>query len=539
MYFSQAAVNGFVLPLVHCRESEKTKSAFSQRLRCTTAVDKLKEDPQLEGIHIHDIYPIIYSSRQVNRNDALSADPLWAMIEDIRNGLTHLPATLENKQVELWIITVSLLRYGKTRSQLEYILGVLQELGDENLKVRLMPLDAFGIPPERAMNILIELIEGVERIHRNICTNFDQGKNVVAEPSYVAEQQAVTSGAKTMKKRLMNESGLKDFIKRGTKLVTEANGNKTTTTCTMDSNNETSNIEIGYPLGRKRFEKKYLETMKELQNYSNGAERKELTHDKINTLKKYVAAYNNVRKLLGSYFRRSPGSRTAALCDNVPRRQASYNFSCIECHEGRTIEGIDVALFVDDQKRRSALANDAYVTFLAAILAGIFTKVYITLPARVSQHSVAIEMFCAACEISRVTVYFTIGLGKNIDELVLMEEEKHRLLKELFETYKRKMDNCRNEFLPSTASPGTITIRVSEVMKRVESSKVPKSVMDEYNAFDDNSNSRHGNAMLDYNDMLDYEDVNDGCSDNDDQDDDEMSIFSDWSIESDTEEEED
>ena len=532
MKFSQAAIGGFVVPLLYTRESEDTTSAFSQRIRCTAAVKRLKEDPQLEGIHITDIYPTIYPSKQVNRNDVLGSESLQAMMVALAEGLPKLPSTLENKQAEVWIITVSLLRYGKTRKQLKYITKVLQKLGNKNLKIRLMPLDAFGLPPDRVMNILVDYIEGVERIHRDICTNFDQGKNVAAEPSYVLDQQAVTSGAKEMKKRLMNENddGLKEFVKRGTKLVTEANGNNPTTTT-----NETPAIVIKYHHGRDRFKQIYRESMKEIANCSNGDERKRLTKDRISTLKTYVTVCNDAQQLIGAYSRRSPGSRTAVLCDNVPASQMSYNFSCIEWnHNVKTIEDIDVALFVDDQKKRSASANDAYVTFLAAILARAFTEVYITLPARISQHSAAIELFCAACEESDVTYYFTMGLGKDIEELAKMEEEKHRLLREILEIYKKSIIRCRNEFLPCEASPGTITIRVSEFMSDIGSSKVTERMMAEFIAFDGNNDGQYKNNHRAGNDETN-DDNNDYCEDDDSQDDDERSILSDWSIESDTE----
>jgi hypothetical protein len=129
---SKETMSSLLVPIYYLRESEKTETIDSQILRTTASIEKiLQNDPHFESFTISP-YPKTFISRQVNRNDVLSKPVIYNMIRALHSNLPDLstpPPT--NEKTTVWIVAVSLLRFGKEKKQLQTIVDLLTGVSGE------------------------------------------------------------------------------------------------------------------------------------------------------------------------------------------------------------------------------------------------------------------------------------------------------------------------------------------------------------------------------------------------------------------------
>lgn len=149
------------------------------------------------------------------------------MIRALHSNLPDLstpPPT--NEKTTVWIVAVSLLRFGKEKRQLQTIVDSLTGISGK-LEVKIMSLDSFGIPMDKVIPILTDYIDEFDEISHEIGTNNDQGKNSMADSDFHDEQSFVSSNARKVKKRLkQGDVELKEMIERGLNLVTDVDSSE-------------------------------------------------------------------------------------------------------------------------------------------------------------------------------------------------------------------------------------------------------------------------------------------------------------------------
>ena len=164
-------------------------------------------------------------------------------------------------------------------------------------------------------------------------------------------------------------------------------------------------------------------------------------------------------------------------------------------HKG--LEQIDVVMLADDQKVRSAPTNPKYMIYIAAIIAGMFDDVYVTLPNRINQDKIIVELFDAICVFSKTQRYYTNGIGKDVNELASKkEEEKHIAQKINKRNFNNSMNQCR-QHLPrrQAAKDGKVSFELSLEIKNVGSSRLTKEEKQMYGISNDNGG--HHNSGID------------------------------------------
>mmetsp|Transcript_29192 Transcript_29192/g.43863 ORF Transcript_29192/g.43863 Transcript_29192/m.43863 type:complete len:538 (-) Transcript_29192:64-1677(-) len=484
MNIGQSAVNALLVPIYHWRESKGTESIDSQQLRTTAAIENvLRKDAHFQGITIEP-YTKIFISRQVNRDEVLSDIAISDLLDALEDNLPDLPESTPrptNKKTIVWIMAVSLLRFGKKKEQLQAIVDTLKGISDK-LEVEIMPLDCFGIPMDRAIPILTDYIDGLEKISREIGTNRDQGKYVMADAHSQKEQSYVTSEAKVIKRRLeQGDVKLKAMIERGLNFVKVIDSAEGTLEGTVESDGDAkiTNITIVYTMGPDKFVEKYLEALKKIKASPKiGEELSSFIKEEVKVLARFVHEYKG-KKLTGMYFRISHASRTL-LCFGVPKDQFTMSASDMKFHHPDIeFEERNIAIFFDYLMDRSALTNPEFISYLAALIAGAFDDVYISQPNRIGQDAAVVALHEAACTNSGTVRHFTKAIGKDVDVLTEKEENRSKALKKAKKDFNDRIEQCRNEYLPRSANvdavdAGSVTYELSKAMKVVGSSQLSK-----------------------------------------------------------------
>eukprot|EP00985_Skeletonema_marinoi_P008079 scaffold3592_cov139-Skeletonema_marinoi.AAC.11 len=479
-----STVDSLLVPMHYWRESERTESIDSQQLRTTAAIENvLRKDPNFKDINIVQ-YPKIFISKQVNRDDVLSDIAIPDLLNALEDNLPDLPESTPrptNKKTIVWIMAVSLLRFGKKKEQLQAIVDTLKGISDK-LEVEIMPLDCFGIPMDRAIPILRDYIDGLEKISREIGTNRDQGKNVMADAHSQKEQSYVSSEAKVIKTRLeQGDVKLKAMIECGLNFVKVIDSAEGTLEGTVESDGDAkiTNITIVYTMGPDKFVEKYLAALKRIKASPKiGEELSSFIKEEVEVLARFVHEYKG-KKLTGMYFRRSPASRSL-LCFGVPKDQFTMNASDMKFHHPDIeFEERNIAIFFDDRETRRKLSKPAYLSYLAALIAGAFDDVYISQPNRIGQDARVVALHEAACMYSSTERHFSKAIGKDVDVLTEMEEKRYEAMKKAKKDFNDGIEQCRNEYLPRSANvdavdAGSVTYELSKVMKVVGSSLLSK-----------------------------------------------------------------
>eukprot|EP00984_Skeletonema_dohrnii_P022604 scaffold11714_cov102-Skeletonema_dohrnii-CCMP3373.AAC.1 len=467
MNISQSAVESLLVPIYHLRESEKTVSIASQQLRTTASIENvLSKDPHFQGITIEP-YPTIFTSRQVGRDKVLSDIAIPALIYALEENLPDLPKSTPrptNKKPTVWIVAVSLLRFGKKKEQLQVIVNALTGISDK-LEVKIMPLDCFGVPMNEAILILTNYIDEVEKINREIGTSRDQGKCVTANAHSHDEQRFVSSNAKIIKSLVKRgDDALKKMIERGLNLMTTVDNAKGTVE--TDSNARITNITIGYVRGREKFVEEYLEALKRIKSYQkDGEELISFIIEQIQGLADFVHDYNGP-KLRGMYFRKSDGTKYR-LCFGVPEDQFANSVSDMKYqHPNMKLEEENIAIYFDDGVRRSVLTNPKYISYLAALIAGAFDDVYISQPNRIGQDAGVVALHEAACKYRGTKRHFTKAIGKDVNVLADKEEKRSEAMKNAKKKFNVGIEQCRKKYLPPSvdAKAGNVTYELSTTM---------------------------------------------------------------------------
>jgi hypothetical protein len=140
----------------------------------------------------------------------------------------------------------------------------------------------------------------------------------------------------------------------------------------------------------------------------------------------------------------------------------AYNYGSMDYHSDKPLEDAVVAIFFDDRKRRSSLANSEYVKFLALKLSGACTTVHISLPSRISERASMIELDEAVNKKMGIAGHFTKGAGKDTTQLREMEEKMHKEQAENLNVFKESKTKLM-ENLPENGEPGVITREISEI----------------------------------------------------------------------------
>eukprot|EP00984_Skeletonema_dohrnii_P002851 scaffold973_cov115-Skeletonema_dohrnii-CCMP3373.AAC.5 len=466
--------SSIIVPMHYWRESKRTETIYSQQLRTNAGVENvLRKDPLFQGITIES-YPVTFSNRQVNRADVLSTPVIASMIRALYENLPALstpPPT--NKKTTVWIMAVSLVRFGKKKEDLQVIVDALTRISDK-LEVEIMPLDCFGIPMDRAIPILTEYVDELKKISREIGTNQDQGKCVTANADSLDEQRFVSSEAKVIKKSLkQGDVKLKAMIERGLNL-----GAKGTVEGGVDGDARIINFTIVYTMGHEKFVEKYLEALMKIKACSKvGGELSSFIKKEVQVLATFVHPYKG-KKLRGMYFRRSKGSKSR-LCFGVPEDQFTVSASDMKYHhlDDIKLEEENIAIYFDDGLKRWALTNPQYISYLAALLAGAFDDVYISQPNRIGQDAGVIALHEAACTYSGTERHFSKAIGKDVNELTEVEERRSKAIKKAKKDFDGRIEHCRNECLPRSANvdavdAGRVTYELSKLMSVVGTSRL-------------------------------------------------------------------
>lgn len=458
------------------RESKGTETEKSQLIRYNSMINKLREHKQFKGVNINP-YHTFYVCPQVNRNQLLTSIGFCQLIEALENGLPgHKPPINANTQI--YIVTVNLLRFGKTKESIKMAIKLLLEAASRgNLDLKIMPMNFFGLElSDDVIALQSDFFTEQEAIYRGIASNRDQGNNISPDPNTANERKFV----KKKKNELKSNFGrLENITSIALNLVEIKEGKPDKEELVRNKSGQIVRINIWVAFDYDKFCNKCLAVFKEVVNCDKvGSKRREFLKSKVEELKSYVHPYKGGVKFTGAYGRTSPKSNSIVM-NGVPMDQMCANYACISYHHRKPIEDVAHAIFFDAGVKRSKWIKQEYVNLLAFKLAGACFDVYAVLPVRYSNNSALVEFDDVVNEVMGITGHFTKGIGKTRENLCKMENNKLKALAEITKEFQSARKKLRENQLPVTGKVGVITGEVSEIVDIIGSGKPGKKVTKE------------------------------------------------------------
>ena len=202
------------------RESKRTETLFVQWDRTAAAENLLSKHPKFGGGGAAAAqlggttrgatiiqYPVFFGAAQTNRDEVMGSDAFNGLVECLSLGLPQLPTfdPEEKKRVVVWIISVSLLRFGKDKKELEKAIYMLENICP-CFPVSVVPLDCFKLPLPKVIPLLVEHLTEKKRISRDVASRGNQGKHVPSTASSLKEVVAVKKSAKKIKAMFEKEN---------------------------------------------------------------------------------------------------------------------------------------------------------------------------------------------------------------------------------------------------------------------------------------------------------------------------------------------
>lgn len=470
------------------RESKGTETEKSQRVRYYSMIKKLRQHKQFKGVVNINPYQTYYACPQVNRNQLLTSIGFCQLVEALENGLPgHKPPINANTQI--YIVTVNLLRFGKTEQLIKAAVKLLLDAASRgNLDLKIMPMNFFGLElSDDVIALQSDFFTKQGDIYRGIASNQDQGNNIAPDPNTANERKFVKKKKNELKS---NFDSLENITYIALNLVEIKEGKPDyKEELVRNVSGQIVRINIWVAFDYDEFCNKCLAVFKEVVNCDKvGSKRREFLKSKVSELKFYVHPYKGEVKFTGAYGRTSPKSSSMVM-NGVPVDQMCANYACISYHHGKPIKDVAHAIFFDAGVKRSKWIKQEYVNLLAFKLAGACFDVYAVLPVRYSNNSALVEFDDVVNEVMGITGHFTKGIGKTRENLCKMENNKRKAMAEISKEFQSARKKLRDNQLPVTGKVGVITGEVSEIVDIIGSGKPGKKVAKEYGLSIDANNA--------------------------------------------------
>ncbi len=477
-----------IVTLLLIRESKGTDTKSSQCIRYNSMIKNLRKNPQFKGVVNINPYHTYYVCPQVNRNELLESPGFWQLVEALKNGLPGHKTPI-NANTQIYIVTVNLLRFGKTKQLIKAAIKLLLDAASRgNLNGKIMPMNFFGLElSDDVISLQSDFFTKQENIYRGIAQNNDQGSNIAPDPNTADERKIVKRKAKELKS---NFGSLESITSIALNLVKIKAGKPDyKEELVRNESGQIVSITIGLAFDYDDFCKKCLAVFKEVANCDKvGSKRRGFFEKKVGELKSHVHPYTGKVKFSGAYGRTSPRSNSIVM-NGVPMDQMCANLACISYHHRKPIKDVALAIFFDAGVKRSRWIKEEYVNLLAFKLAGACLDVNAVLPVRYSNNSALVEFDDVVNEVMGITGRFTKGIGKTRENLCNMENNKRKAMAENTKQFQNARKKLRENQLPVTGKVGVITREVSEIVDIIGSGKVGKKVAEKYGLCIDANNA--------------------------------------------------
>lgn len=502
------------------RESKKTQSLLVQWDRTAAADNLLRKHPNFGGNAAAQLggttsnativqYPVFYGAGQTNRDEVMSSDAFMGLVECLKLGLPQLTFNPEEKKrVVVWIISVSLLRFGKDQDQLVKAIYLLENICPF-FPVVVMPLDCFKLPLGDVIPLLVEQITEKKRISHEVASNRNQGKHVPSNAASLEEVVVVKKRSKEIKAMFEEKNkSLKECVEKALSIVEFEDGG--TTKVEEDEYGKISGVTIGFTTTQKVFEKEYRKAIKVINAAVGDEERKAAVNEQLTNLQRRVQQYEGGKKLNVVYCRKSWAEvekRTGRVF-GVPACQMSMNLADLEYHYD-DFKKQDLAIFFDEAGGRRKECPE-YMRYFAALLAGVFRATISTAPNRIDGRKGPNELHGKACDSKGMSSHFSEAIGKATDALVDKEEERVDQIRASIKAYNDGIEALRKEHLPMEASVGVISYFVSKGMSEIGRSysrawKKTGGLEQSFDGSDSDSESSHSDSDGDSDSDDDYD----------------------------------
>jgi uncharacterized protein YkvS len=458
------------------RESKDTESLFEQWDRTAAADNFLSNHPSFGGAAAQlggttrgatiIQYPVFFGAAQTNRDKVMGSDAFKGLVECLKLGLPKLTFNPEEKKrVVVWIISTSLLRFGKDKEQLEKAIFLLENICP-CFPVSVMPLDCFKLPLGDVIPLLVEKETEKKRISREVASQRNQGKHVFSTASSLEEEVAVKKRSKEIKAMFKEKNkSLKQYVETALNIVEFKDGG--TTKVEVDESGRISGVTIGFTNTQKDFEDKYRKAIRVINAADGDEEREAAVNEQLTNLECCVHSYKGEKKLHVVYCRSSwakKEKRTGCVF-GVPKSQMSKNLADLEYHYG-DLKNNDLAIFFDEAGGRR-LNCPEYMRYFAALLAGVFHVTISTVPNRIDGRKGPIELHSKACDDKGMHSHFSEAIGKDKNALFDKEVERNCLIRACIKAYNDGIEKLRKTHLPKEASVGVISYFVSKGMSEI------------------------------------------------------------------------
>eukprot|EP00984_Skeletonema_dohrnii_P014358 scaffold6017_cov77-Skeletonema_dohrnii-CCMP3373.AAC.5 len=423
------------------RESKKTESIASQIIRGTTAFHHHKTNPSIRPYASDNfiLYPTVFCIKQVNRSEVHKACVLQDMLEAVQK-ISH--------DDFVYVCPVSLNRLGNSKQQIDFFVKTLRAIHPH---AYLMPLREFGIPLE-TLTAQLDKCNADRKAVSEMTTKDDQGKSVQVMDGCDKAREEVEQGAKKVYSDFCDgKEYLKELCESGLK------------------NAKAHIVDSG-------FEKKWLSIQKELEQ---GKAYNIL--DSIVT--KFGSGVGEVEEegVIGLLARSS--QRTAGrvrVMYGVPMKQMSYMISHMKCIYGeKNFTKLKIMIFYDAGHSGYSYTNTEFVRFMDLFRSGIFSKVFMSSPARASRKSAPVKSIEYIKEKTNTEVHYSKHIGQDVNELVRKEDERQQENKLATQRWNDFVSGHRDR-LPTGTNTGVITRDVSSFMRIISNINVTKEVRERF-----------------------------------------------------------
>mmetsp|Transcript_34577 Transcript_34577/g.70735 ORF Transcript_34577/g.70735 Transcript_34577/m.70735 type:complete len:497 (-) Transcript_34577:769-2259(-) len=424
------------------RESKLTETIASQIIRDTSAFHHHKTNPSIRPYASDNfkLYPTVFCIKQVNRSEVHKVCVLQDMLEAVQK-ISH--------DDFVYVCPVSLNRLGNSKQQIDFFVKTLRAIHPH---AYLMPLREFGIPLE-TLTAQLDKYEADRKAVSEVTTANDQGKSVQVMDGYDDEREVVEQGAKKVYSDFCDgKEYLKELCESGLK------------------NAKAHIVDSG-------FEKKWLSIQKKLEQ---GKAYNIL--DSIVT--KFGSGMGEVEEeaVIGLLARSSPSTSLGRVrvMYGVPMKQMSYMISHMKCIYGeKNFTKLKIMIFYDADHSGYSYTNTEFIRFMDLFRSGIFSKVFMSSPARASRKSAPVKSIEYVKQKTNTEVNFSKHIGQDVNELVRKEEERQQENKLATQRWNDFVSDQRDR-LPSGTNTGVITRDVSSFMMTISNTHVTKEVRERF-----------------------------------------------------------